>query len=284
MNKAVKLTIAAAAVAVLPVTAQASVLDFTSHDFIQATGFNAAGTSGSGVLDLSDIRIDSSGLDAQFGDLDFDVTTKGGRLKINTQERNNGTCLGLLDCGIDGLGVGNDEISGRKKNQQELRVDFGRSVWINEIYFLDLFEGRGSANRPGESATVDLLGGDAGILATYTITTDEAVLSAGAAAQTDTAVETGPGRNGGFLRFDLSASTDNFLQATGLVFRALRTGGDNGNNDYAFAGLQISDVTAGSVSQVPLPPGGVLFVTALFGLAYLGKRRQSAGGASATAA
>ena len=272
MKKFAKLT-AAAAIAALPLTAEAAVLDFTSHDFVQATGFNPTGKTSSGLIDLADTRIDASGLDAGFGDLGFDITATGGRLTLNTNERNNGSCLGLLDCGIDGLGVGNDEISGKKKKQQELRIDFGRSVWINEIYFLDLFEGRGSANRPGESATVDLLGSDASILATYTINTDEAVLSAGAAGQTDTAVETG---NGGFLRFDLSASTNNFLQATGLVFRALRTGGDNGNNDYAFAGLQISDVSAGGVSQVPLPPGGALFITALLGLAYLGKRRQAA--------
>jgi len=274
VNTLLKLA-AAAAIAAVPLTAKAAVVDFTSQAFVQATGFAPSGKTGSGVIGLSDNRVDSSGLDPVFGDLSFDVTATGGRLRLNTQERNNGTCLGILNCGIDGLGVGNDEISGKKKNQQELRIDFGRSVWINEIYFLDLFEGRGTAKRPGESATVDLLGSDANILATYTITTDEAVLSAGSVGQTDTQVETGPGGNGGFLRFDLSASTNNFLQATGLVFRALRNGGDTGNNDYAFAGLQISDINAGGVSQVPLPPGGILFVTALLGLAYLGKRRQA---------
>ena len=293
MNTVAKFA-AAAALALLPVTAQSAVVDFTSKDFASATGFAPKGKTGSGIIGFGDTRVDDSGLDPLFGTLAFDVTATGGKLRHNKQERRNGDCLGILDCGIDGLGVGNDEITGKKKNAQSIQVDFGRSVWINELYFLDLFGGKDDDDRKhrrhkdeddddghrGESATVDILGSDAAVIATYSISRSGAVLSDGAVAELDTDVDVGNDEddddrnNGGFVRFDLSANSDNFLQATGLVFRALRGRGDDGNNDFALAGIAIADVTA--VSQVPLPPGGVLFISALVGLAYLGRRKARA--------
>lgn len=200
------------------------------------------------------------GISATFGTLGYTLTANPNSL--TRSEGALGNCGGILDCTIDGYGVGNDEITG---GTQSLTLEFDRSVWINQIYFLDLFAknqaaldaSAGNTNPDGnniETAKIELFTATDTLIASFLF---DAVVTKQV--------------NGGFAVFDLPG-VDNAIQAAKLVFTGRSKYGDDGNNDYALAGLSINDV---DINEVPLPASVTLLLSALAGFGLLSRRRKA---------
>ncbi len=200
------------------------------------------------------------GISATFGTLGYTLIANPNNL--TRSEAALGDCGGILNCTIDGYGIGDDEITG---GTQSLTIEFDRSVWINQIYFLDLFAkdqtalnaSNGSANADGnniETATIDLFSATDTLIASFLF---DAVVTKQV--------------NGGFAVFDLPG-VDNAIQAAKLVFTGRSKFGDDGSNDYALAGLSVNDV---DINEVPLPASLTLLLTALAGFGVLSRRRKA---------
>jgi len=200
------------------------------------------------------------GISATFGTLGYTLTADPNNLTRN--ESAAGNCGGILACDIDGFGIRDDEVTG---GTQSLTLEFDRSVWINQIYFLDLFaknqtaldNSNNSVNPDGnyiETAKIDLFSETDTLVASFLF--DAVVLKQ---------------VNGGFGVFDLPG-VDNAIQAAKLVFTGRSKYGDDGSNDYALAGLSINDV---DVNQVPLPASLTLLLSALAGFGVLSRRRKT---------
>jgi hypothetical protein len=159
-----------------------------------------------------------------FAGTGFSITASG---RLNFTERAVGdTCpRTILDCDQDGVGVGDDEITGRGVNRQEwIAITFDRPVAIDQIILLDLFIG----NRGTERAVIN--GTSYG------------------------AVERLGGGNSGALFID-------FDQTVGqLVFAATRFPGDNGNNDYAIGGITAPVPLPASVLMLLGALGGLSYI------------------------
>jgi hypothetical protein len=142
---------------------------------------------------------------------------------------------GPLDCGKDGLGIGDDEIT---YSAESATLSFSSAVTVTGLYFLDLFQPR-SADAVLESAFVEV---NSGASFEYT---------AVAPFQT----------NGGYLYAPVA-----FDNVTSLVFTA-GSGNDRvGKPDFALAGLK--------VTSVPGPATLVLLGIGLVGLGALRRLQQ----------
>lgn len=199
------------------------------------------------------------GISATFGTLGYTLTANPNNL--TRSEGAVGNCGGILACNIDGYGISDDEVTG---GSQSLTLTFDRSVWINQIYFLDLFAkdqsaldaSNGSTNPDGnhiETATIDLFNSSDVLIASFLF---DAVVTKQV--------------NGGFAIFDLPG-IDNAIQAAKLVFTGRGKYGDDGSNDYALAGLSVNDI---DINQVPLPATLSLMLTVLAGFGVLARRRK----------
>lgn len=97
-----------------------------------------------------------SSFTASYGDLDVTASSEGGNLSFNGGRDKNGCISGLnqsvhnLVCDGDGLGIGNDEIT--EGGFQKITITFSKSVTINDIELLDLFNN----HRESEVALVRL--------------------------------------------------------------------------------------------------------------------------------
>lgn len=187
--------------------ANAATLDFTKSPFIGISGV-VAGTT-------------------------YDVTASGGSLNWS-QGHDGDTCVGLA-CQIDGLGVGDDEIT---LGNEEIRIDFGTAVRVTGLAFLDLFTSQNGRTR--ERAMISYDGG--------------AIFFDALASQ-------------------ISGSTSGFRSENGLnivtSYLAFTAGGSNdniGSDDYALAAV--------TVSAVPLPPALLMFGVAMGGIGFLARRRK----------
>ncbi|MBI1365644.1 MAG: VPLPA-CTERM sorting domain-containing protein [Alphaproteobacteria bacterium] len=172
----------------------------------------------------------------------YAITSNG--VVTNNEAQDGSSCFGHgLACEIDGLGVGDDEITGGAPNTLQtgewLTVTFDRQVRLTGVAVLDLFY----SNRGAEAATIAWQGGSATISAAEL---EDSGLSGFAALNFITGVLT------------------NFVS-----FTAANLFGDNGNNDYAVAAL--------SYEPVPLPAALPLFLAGLAGLGFArARKRQTA--------
>lgn len=150
-------------------------------------------------------------------------------------------CTTTLACITDGIGVGDDEITGGADFAESIDVTFGGPLSITGFHFLDLFED--PAIQDQEAALV-IFNGDASTSFTF------AALDV---FQTE----------GGYGFFTIAPTV-----ATSLRF--LATGGNDGvgNPDYALAGID--------VSAVPLPASGLLLLFAVGGFGFMSRRRAAA--------
>ncbi|MEJ2142294.1 MAG: PEP-CTERM sorting domain-containing protein [Gammaproteobacteria bacterium] len=108
------------AILILPITSQATLVDFTDRSWSIVEGSSAV-TSGN-------VSLSSTG-----GLMTFNAWDNGGCLA--------GQAMHGLSCDGDGIGIGNDEISeqGNTAVAQSITVSFGSAVNVNNIYLLDLF-------------------------------------------------------------------------------------------------------------------------------------------------
>lgn len=186
--------------------ASAATLDFTESAFIGANG-NVAGTT-------------------------YAITTSGGSLTWG-QSQDGSTCIGL-DCVRDGLGVGDDEIT---IGGEEIRIDFGTTVRVTALAFLDLFSSPDGNNQEGAIVTYN-----GGLMFFGSLLSET------------------PGGDSGFRADEGLGILTDFL-----VFTAGGTNDNLGMDDYALASV--------TVNAVPLPPALIMFLVALGGIGYLGRRR-----------
>ena len=188
-------------------TATAATLDFTERAFIGANG-NVAGTT-------------------------YAITTSPGGLLSFNDTVSGGTCVGLA-CVLDGLGVGDDEIT---IGDEEIRIDFGTTVRITDLAFLDLFSSSNGDNQ--ERALVSYSGGSMFF---------------------DSLLSETSGDSGFRAVHGLNILT------TFLVFGADGTNDGAGFDDFALAAI--------GVSAVPLPPAVLMFGAAMGGVGLLARRRK----------
>lgn len=194
--------------------AQAAVLDFT----------NTAGAGASGKTSGS------------FMGTTYSLSSTGGGISFNGSH-SGGSCV-MLDCGGDGLGVGDDEVSA--PGRQSIRIDFGEALRIDKVFLLDLFATPGGS--PSEQAIVGYDGGSVAIDADSGET---------------------PGGDSGLRIFAFHSP----ILTDYLEFRASDISGLNdgrGVNDFALAG----------VSAVPIPAALPLFSSGLAVLGFLSWRRR----------
>ncbi|MGI1671894.1 MAG: VPLPA-CTERM sorting domain-containing protein [Neptuniibacter sp.] len=208
----------------------AALLDFTDLDVLDALSKSGSGTSTtySGLID----------------NVAFTLSATGGTLKKHNDSKYDGSSYigcqatgGPLKCDKDGLGVDNDEITGYSDQaaKEKIIISFAKPVSISDFYFLDLYKGSQQ-----ETAKVTINGLTYGLNASAT---------------------SGDGGFGG-----LSLLTP--LITDQIVFAAPFKIGDDGNNDFAVAGL--------SLTPVPLPAAAWLFVSGLAGVAWLRRRKITA--------
>jgi len=207
----------------------AALLDFTDMDVL-----NALQKSGSGSNTTYSGTIDN---------VAFTLSSTAGVLKKHKDRQYDGSsnigCQsggGPLKCDKDGLGVDNDEITGYSSTaaRETITINFAKAVSISDFYVLDLYQGQRR-----EQAQI--------ILESYNF------LLAATASSGD----------GGFGHLSLPAP----LITDKVVFAAPYFSGDDGNNDFAIAGL--------ALTPVPLPAAGWLFLSGLAGLAWVRKKKAT---------
>ncbi|NRB01152.1 MAG: VPLPA-CTERM sorting domain-containing protein [Rhodobacteraceae bacterium] len=209
----------------------------------------SAGAAQAAVIDFTkqsnlEILSDSGGTwSGEIAGFDIEITTTGGVLTFGESVAGS-ACSGEgeLNCAIDGLGVGDDEIKGggmKITDGQTLTLTFTDGpVQLDKLYFLDLFTG---SNGAAEQATVDFDG-------LMELTFDATLAN-----------------NGGYL----SSSDGLPLIVTTLTFGAIKHPDffDDRTNDYALAGL--------AVSEIPLPAAGWMLLGGLGAIGAMRARRKS---------
>jgi len=169
----------------------------------------------------------------------FTLTSASGAVNFDGEEGYDGNsnqgCGSPLKCDQDGVGIGirSDEIA----MGQTLSLVFDTAVRINSLDFLDLYIGTGT-----EQATVNIDGD---------IFTKDAIGSSGDGGYANLSLLSLGGKVGQNILFTADS---------GAQFR------DDGTNDYAFAGIE--------VSAVPIPAAAWLFGSALIGLIGFSKRKS----------
>lgn len=247
--RSVFLALAVLGVSFLP--AKAALLDFTSGSFV----------AGLNKVSNSEFTGSISGPDLPDGILDFRLTSQSDSNNIISFQSFDGStahCGATLACSTsasdkkDGAGISDDEVREIGMGGQSLTLEFSRqgnatAVWMDDIFFLDLFDNR--LNGKGrEQAKVQIF--EASVLVNTFFFDATATGNGGYFEQ---AFPVGTFRGDTFV---FTADSETFLR-------------DDGTNDYSLAGLSISDV-----STVPVPAPILLLVTGLLGLGVLSRRRQ----------
>lgn len=182
------------------------------------------------LLDFTDNSVGYTGTVDGIG---YTLTPTGGAL-----DRSEGGPSGIPGCSVlvcdnDGVGITGGKDNDEVDSDESLTLEFASAVYITGFHFLDLFK--------VEQVKVVV---DGDISSAFYI---DAVLA--------------PGVDGGYLNYVLSSP----ILASKLEFFAELSTGDQGDNNYALAGV--------NVSAVPLPPAVWLFGSAIIGL--VGFRRNS---------
>lgn len=247
--RSLMLALAALGVSILP--AKAALLDFTSGSFV--TGLTKVSNS--------EYTGSISGFDLPDGVLDFRLTSQSisnNKITFQTFDGNSAQCGSTLACSTggndlkDGLGISDDEIREIGQGNQSLTLSFTRAgvatdVWLDTIFFLDLFDKRQNG-KGREQAKVNVLQ-LSGL--TQTLFFDATATGAGGYFEQDLPFKSIQGHT-----FTFTADSDAFLR-------------DDGTNDYSLAGLSVSDI-----STVPIPAPAVLLLTGLLGLGVVSRRKR----------
>lgn len=213
--------------------AMAAYLDFTENNTISSLTIITNGFGGS--VDGVAFTLTAANPGANFNE-SYDGSSTNPGCQANG---------GPLKCESDGAGIGNDEVTGLTLSSgQILTLEFETDVYISSLDFLDLYlnpqKGREQAR-----VTID------GAALPYLVDA------------------TGSSGDGGYANLDLLALGGPVLgrkiELTAFLGLEIQ---DDSDNDYAFAGI--------NVSAVPIPAAAWLFGTALIGLAGFSKRRNTA--------
>lgn len=274
MNRLLKTLIAGIAFSITaPLGAQAVMIDFTQ---LLQHAPNDTGTpvdiTGTDAQPLT-FGIDGLEFDSTLGDLAVTATwTPLNSTTLGAEGVNSGIqSLGFAGQ-IDGFGITGDEFTGG--TAESLTLDFSRSVWIDDIFLLDVFDSP-DGNGAGERGRVQLFK-DGGSIADFVF---------------------GFGGNDGKTLFaeldgtvfDAGATggdgVQNLLTAAGLV--ALSTQAEDpllrifeadqivisapgaSGNDFALAGINVQDVSA-----VPVPAALPLMGAVIAGFSFFGWRKK----------
>jgi hypothetical protein len=199
----------------------------------------AAAAPKAATLDFTDPDGAGGGAESgTFAGTTYELSATGGDITFNGAPV--GSTCSVLVCGGDGLGVGDDEVSGLGVESGEtLTIEFGSELTIDTIYLLDLF------------TSVD-----------GTENEQAVILYDGGSVVVDADPDETPNGDSGFRIFTF----DNPVKTGYLTFTAYSGGDVNdqlGVNDYAVAGI----------SAVPLPAALPLFLTMLAGMGFLKWRR-----------
>lgn len=208
-------------------SSMATLLDFTDSSQVAPSSLSSISNGYSGSIDGIGFTLTSDD-----GKVNFDEVYKGSEAGC----QNKG---GVLKCQKDGAGIDNDEITGKGVGDQTLTLAFDSLVNVSGFYFLDLYVRPDGSGRK-EQATITLDG-----------------------VFFDTVDATGLKGDGGYAYLATAPTqvqTIEFTAAFGEVFW------DDGDNDYALAGVE--------VSAVPLPPTIWLFGAGMAGLAGIRRRAK----------
>ena len=128
----IKRTLILLAFCVMPITSQATLIDFTDINWSIVNGTDVAG--------IGNLTLSSTG-----GDMTFNAGDNGGCIA--------GQGSHGLACDGDGIGIGNDEITelGNTRAAQTITISFDNAVNITNLFLLDLF----GSERSGEVAIID---------------------------------------------------------------------------------------------------------------------------------
>ena len=242
------LGLAAALIVAPAAVSQAAIIDLTLNSLTSLNGQSSSPAIGtSGALQAGP----SSDL---FAPLEYRLTVNSGTFNFNENHNSVATfCGSVLACQKDGLGINNDELTAP---HQTLTIDFDREVWIDELFFLDLFPHRSNERPDGSPAREQAV-------LTVVNTTDPSF-------NTTLIYDASTVRiHGGPLQVTNPFRT---VQATQLIFSAVDgiDFRDDRSNDYAVAGLRVSDI-----GVVPVPAALPLLITGLAALGLAARRRKS---------
>lgn len=137
----------------------------------------------------------------------------------------------------DGLGVSDDEISAPRES---VTVSFSQTVRVIGLHFLDLFLAQDGSEL--EDALVSFNGGP---LVEFN------------------ALKTPNPKNGGYAFYGFGP-----IAVNTITFTAGTTNDRRGVPDYALAAIDLA--------PIPLPAAGWMFISALAGMGFLARRRQTA--------
>jgi hypothetical protein len=183
------------------------------------------------------------------------VTSTG---TVNLNESFDGpTMTSVLSLVRDGIGIGDDEITGAMLTGGEtLTVMFENPGTVIDLFFLDLYT---SGRDKAEEITASFFDMTSSLLTTVSSQAPAANTLAGYA-------------NGGYLAVSVNVPNVKYFQLS-MTNSLAGSSSDDGSNDAAWAGATVLEAGAGP-TVVPIPAAVWLFGSALVGIAGIGYRRS----------